>query len=46
MATGQDVAAIESCHAQLFFTPLTKKEWIDLGKILYLLYKSFVSNCY
>ena len=34
MATGQDVAAVESCHAQLFFTPLTKEEWIHLGEIL------------
>ena len=33
IATGQDVAAVESCHAQLFMTPLTKEEWISHGKM-------------
>ncbi len=31
IATGQDVASVESSHAQLFITPLTKEEWISHG---------------
>lgn len=31
IATGQDVASLESCHAQLTISPLTTTEWKDLG---------------
>ncbi len=31
IATGQDVASIESSHAQFYLSPISSEEWNNLG---------------